>query len=111
MIPTGMIEDVPIQVKKFYVLVDFLVMPIDEDVPVSIILGRPFLATAGALIDVKEGILTFTIGDENVRFNFNKDMRTHLLDEDCKAVYDELPPSQELVESLTSDDLLEPFLA
>ena len=37
-------------------------------------------------------------------------MRTPLLDEDCKAVYDELPPSRKLVESLISDDPLEPFL-
>lgn len=109
-IPTGIIEDVPIQVGKLFVPVDFVVMPIDEDVPVPIILGRPFLATAGALIDVKEGTLTFTIGDDKVHFNFNKAMKSPLLDEDCKAVFDDIPPTRAGVNAIISDDPLELML-
>ena len=51
--PTGIIEDVPVKVGKIYILVDFVVMEMEEDNQVPILLGRPFLATAGAIIDVK----------------------------------------------------------
>jgi hypothetical protein len=44
---TGIIDDVPVQVGKFFVPNDFVVMDIEEDDSVPIILGRPFLATAG----------------------------------------------------------------
>ena len=47
---------------------DFVVMDIDADVQVPIILGRPFFATVRARIDVKEGLLNLTIGDEDMEF-------------------------------------------
>ena len=50
---------------------DFIVMDIEEDVNVPIILGRPFLATAGACIDMKEMLLTFDICGEQVVFDFS----------------------------------------
>ncbi|KAJ9169018.1 hypothetical protein P3X46_020488 [Hevea brasiliensis] len=51
----GAIENIPIKVGKFFILVDFVVLEMEEDVQIPIILGRPFLATAGAIIDVKNG--------------------------------------------------------
>ena len=74
-LPTGIIEDVPVKVGKFFVPNDFVVMDMAEDPHVPIILGRPFLATAGALIDVKKGLMTFNICDEFVEFSFNKAMK------------------------------------
>ena len=41
----------------------------------SIILGRPFLATTGELIDVKDGLLNLIIEDKEVEFQFNKTMK------------------------------------
>ena len=73
--PTGILEDIPVQVRKFFVPNDFVVMDIDADVQVLIILRRPFLATVGARIDVKEGLLNLTIGDEEVEFQFYKTMK------------------------------------
>ncbi|XP_057250798.1 uncharacterized protein LOC104886473 [Beta vulgaris subsp. vulgaris] len=67
--PIGILENVLIKVDKFIIPVDFIILDMDEDVEVPIILGRPFLATAGAIIDVKNGILTFEIGEEKVHFN------------------------------------------
>ena len=52
--PIGKVEDVPLRVGKFVIPVDFVVLDIDEDAHVPIILGRPFLATPGAIIDVKQ---------------------------------------------------------
>ncbi|XP_009618350.1 uncharacterized protein [Nicotiana tomentosiformis] len=43
---------------------------LDEEVP--IILGRPFLATGGAIIDVREGKLKMRVDDEDVTFNVYK---------------------------------------
>lgn len=43
------------KVDKFIFLVDFVIQDVDEKVDVPLILGRPFLATSKALIDVKDG--------------------------------------------------------
>ena len=53
----GRIDDILIVVNDNYVLIDFLVLDIDCDPPCPIILGRPFLRTIGAIIDMKEGII------------------------------------------------------
>ena len=53
---------------KFFVPNDFFIMDIEADVLVPIILGRPFLATTGARINVREGLLNLTIRDEVVEF-------------------------------------------
>lgn len=47
-------------------------MDIDGDCQIPIILGRPFLATVGAIIDVKRGNLTFEVGDEKIEFVLEK---------------------------------------
>ena len=52
--PEGILEDVLIKVGKFIFLVDFVVIDIKEDKQVPLLLGRPFLATGAALIDVKK---------------------------------------------------------
>ena len=56
-----MIDNVLIVVNNNYVPVDFLVMDIECDPSCPIILGRPFLRTVGAIIDMKEA---------NIRFQF-----------------------------------------
>ena len=57
--PLGMIDDILIVVNDNYVPVDFLVMDIECDPSCPIILGRPFLCTVGAIIDMKEGTIRF----------------------------------------------------
>ena len=68
--PVGLLEDVPLQVGKFLIPCDFVVLDMDEDFPTPLILGRPFLATAGAMIDVQTGTISFTICGERVDFSF-----------------------------------------
>nr|GEZ28272.1 DNA-directed DNA polymerase [Tanacetum cinerariifolium] len=53
--PTGVAEKVFVKVGKFYFPVDFVVLDFITDPRVPLILGRPFLSTAHALIDVYEG--------------------------------------------------------
>ncbi|XP_019427203.1 PREDICTED: uncharacterized protein LOC109335524 [Lupinus angustifolius] len=49
----GILEDVTIKVEKFFILADFVILEMEENSQIPIILGRPFLATASAIIDVK----------------------------------------------------------
>ena len=48
------------------------ILEMEEDRQIPIILGRPFLATAGAIIDVKHGKITLEIGEEKVEFDVFK---------------------------------------
>ena len=50
--PRGIVKDVLVKVDKFIFSVDFIVLGMPEDKEIPIILGRPFLATGRALIDV-----------------------------------------------------------
>ncbi|XP_071928164.1 uncharacterized protein [Coffea arabica] len=70
--PLGVLENVLIKVQKFIIPVDFVVLDMEEDISMPIILGRPFLATAGTIIDVKNGKLKFQVGEEEVEFNLNE---------------------------------------
>ena len=72
-IPKGIIEDVLIQVDKFYYPVDFVVLD-TEPVAVGpnhvpIILGRPFLATSNAIINCRNGIMQLTFGNMTLELN------------------------------------------
>ena len=65
-IPVGICEDVPVVVANVTILTDFVILDIPEDDSMSIILGRPFLNTAGAVIDCKKGNVTFHVnGNEH----------------------------------------------
>ncbi|XP_050889214.1 uncharacterized protein LOC127094419 [Lathyrus oleraceus] len=51
--PIRVLEDVSIKVGNLYILIDFIIMDIKEDLQVPIIVGRSFLCTADIIIDVK----------------------------------------------------------
>ncbi|XP_048229296.1 uncharacterized protein LOC125369924 [Ricinus communis] len=63
-LPKGIVENVLVKVDKFIFPVDFMVMDMDNEHIVPLILGRPFLATARAKIDVFEGKLELNVGDD-----------------------------------------------
>nr|GEX11504.1 reverse transcriptase domain-containing protein [Tanacetum cinerariifolium] len=67
-ISTGVVEDVFMKVGKFYFLADFVVVDYDVDPRVPLILGRPFLRTARALIDVHSEEMTLQVNDEAITF-------------------------------------------
>nr|GEU89185.1 reverse transcriptase domain-containing protein [Tanacetum cinerariifolium] len=66
--PTGIAEDVFVRVGKFHFPADFVVVDYVVDPRVPLILGRPFLRTARALIDVYDEELTLRVGDEAITF-------------------------------------------
>jgi hypothetical protein len=51
----GIVENIPIKIRYFFVLVNFVILDMQLDLKVSLILGRPFLSTANAHIDVRVG--------------------------------------------------------
>src|SRR3954467_4342192 len=59
--PLGKIDDVLIIVNNNYFPVDFTIMDIECEPSCPIILGRPFLRTVGAIIDMKEGTIKFQL--------------------------------------------------
>ena len=95
--PEGILEDVLIKVGKFVFPVDFIVINIEEDKQVPLLLGRPFLETGAALIDVKKGELTLRVGDEAVHFNLNDSLKQpELRSADCEFVETKILVSSEL---------------
>nr|GEZ68467.1 reverse transcriptase domain-containing protein [Tanacetum cinerariifolium] len=62
--PASIAEDVFVKVGKFHFLTDFVVVDYVVDPRVPLILGRPFLRTGRALIDVYGGELTLRVDDE-----------------------------------------------
>nr|GFA88916.1 hypothetical protein [Tanacetum cinerariifolium] len=63
--PTGVAENVFVKVGKFYFPADFVILDFVADPRVPLILGRPFLSTAHALIDVYEGEITLRHDDQS----------------------------------------------
>jgi len=62
----GIVEDVLVQVDKFIYHVDFIVLdtqPVEACNSISIILGRPFLATSNALINYRNGLMKLSFGN------------------------------------------------
>src|ERR1041385_1935789 len=71
-VPIGICEDVPIEVANCLFLTDFVVLDMPEDGSMSIILGRPFLNTAGAIIDCNKGKVIFNVDDKEHTVYFLK---------------------------------------
>ena len=87
--PEGVIEDVLVKVGKFVFPVDFIILDIEEDSQVPLLLGRPFLATGAALIDMQKGVLTLRVREEAADFNLLQSLKNLDTDrEDYKLVDD-----------------------
>nr|GEX18755.1 reverse transcriptase domain-containing protein [Tanacetum cinerariifolium] len=71
----GVAEDVFVKVGKFHFPTDFVVVDFEADPRVPLILGRSFLKTGYALIDVYGEEITLRVNDESVTFNLNQTMR------------------------------------
>ena len=87
--PEGVLEDVLVTVGKFVFPVDFIVLDMKEDSQVPLLLGRPFLTTGAALIDMQKGVLTLRVGNEAAAFDLIKGMQNIDIDkEGCNVIDD-----------------------
>ncbi|KAL5550786.1 hypothetical protein UlMin_000962 [Ulmus minor] len=70
--PRGIVENVLVQIDKFYYPVDFLVLDtiaiVNTESKIPLILGRPFLATANALINCRNGLMTLSFGNMTLEY-------------------------------------------
>ena len=67
--PIGILHDVLVKVELFIFPADFVILDCEVDFEVPIILGRPFLATGRALVDMEKGQMKFRLNNEEVTFN------------------------------------------
>ncbi|XP_073057299.1 uncharacterized protein [Primulina eburnea] len=65
--PLGIVEDVELKIDKIRILADFVVLDMGNSQNVRAILGRLFLGTAGAIIDLRQGKLTMEVNGQNVK--------------------------------------------
>ena len=114
-IPKGTIEDVLIQVDRFYYPVDFVVLD-TEPVAVGtnhvpIILGRPFLATSNAIINCRNGVMQLTFGNMTLELNIFHLSKRHMHSEEddyeevcmIDAILEEQANAQQVLDVLTPE--------
>ncbi|GJZ81705.1 reverse transcriptase domain-containing protein, partial [Tanacetum coccineum] len=99
--PTGVAENVFVKVGKFYFPADFVVLDFIADPRVPLILGRPFLRTAHALIDVYEGEITLRNDDQSLTLKCGD--TPSISYEGAQGLY------QELKFKMTSEEVIPPI--
>jgi hypothetical protein len=66
----GITEDIPVRIRNSFVLMDFMVLEMDVCRQILLILGRPFLSTTGATIDIATRILKLNISRKEETLTF-----------------------------------------
>ncbi|GJU08296.1 reverse transcriptase domain-containing protein [Tanacetum coccineum] len=70
--PKEIVENVLVGIDKFTFLVDFIILDIPKDFKTPLILGRPFLSIAHAIINVFKAKITLSVGNDKIFFKSNK---------------------------------------
>ncbi|KAG7578943.1 Ribonuclease H-like superfamily [Arabidopsis thaliana x Arabidopsis arenosa] len=110
-VPHGMLEDLPVRIGRVEIPTDFVVLEMDEEPKDPLILGRPFLATAGALIDVKRGKIDLNLGEDfKMTFDITKTMKKPTIDGQVFYIEEMDRLADELLEELTEEDYLQSAL-
>ncbi|XP_061352248.1 uncharacterized protein LOC133297170 [Gastrolobium bilobum] len=84
--PNGVIEDVLVKLDKLIFPADFVVLDMEEEGDMPLLLGRTFLATTRAMIDVEKGKLELRMDDEKVTINVFDAMKHAEDNSDCFRV-------------------------
>ncbi|XP_049364579.1 uncharacterized protein LOC125829397 [Solanum verrucosum] len=84
--PEGVVEDILVQVRSLIFLVDFVVLNFEPGPEVPFILGRPFLSTRRAMIDVADGQLTMRAHDKVEVFDVYKALKLPVVYEELSAI-------------------------
>ena len=106
-IPHGILTDLPVKVGSINIPTDFEILEMDEEPKDPLILGRPFLATVGAIIDVKKGKIDLNLGKEmKMTFDINKAMKKPTINGQVFWIEEMVRLDDELPEELTKGDHL-----
>ncbi|GKC68631.1 reverse transcriptase domain-containing protein [Tanacetum coccineum] len=109
--PRGIAENVLIKIDKFILPIDFVILDMREDSKIPIILGRPFLVTARAMIDVFNKKITLRVGNEEVIFDVDQSIKRPPTEDDEFYGIDFLDTTIHLkTQELLEDDQLDSFL-
>ncbi|GJT77566.1 reverse transcriptase domain-containing protein [Tanacetum coccineum] len=85
--PVGIAENMLVEVGKFTFPADFVILEMEEDSKVPLILGRPFLHTADAVIRVKQKQLNLGVGTERMIFNIDSAIKhSYSNDDTCFSI-------------------------
>ncbi|XP_022857559.1 uncharacterized protein LOC111378559 [Olea europaea var. sylvestris] len=110
----GVVEDVLVQIYKFYYPVDFFILDVKVDVNVNskilTILGRSFLATAKALINCRNGLMKLSFGNMTLDVNIFHIMKQSEDDDEFHQTYMIDALIEEEVHALIDFDPLNSFL-
>ncbi|XP_076884609.1 uncharacterized protein LOC143533849 [Bidens hawaiensis] len=96
-LPWGMLHDVIVKVEDFYYPVDFLVLDYvsgERTKQPTVIISRPFLATANAKIDCRTGTVDVASGNHKLRLNAFTHVNNSPVDDECfmEDIIDECIP-------------------
>lgn len=72
--PRGIIEDLIVKVGNYFFPIDLVVLHMEIDSEILIILGRPFLRTARALVDIHDSKLKLRVRSEEITFRVDQAM-------------------------------------
>nr|GEZ91256.1 reverse transcriptase domain-containing protein [Tanacetum cinerariifolium] len=120
--PTGVAENIFVKVGKFYFATDFVVLDFVADPRIPLILGRPFLSTAHALIDVYEGEIILKHDDQSLTVkyedtpsisynNFESLNKVDLIDATCEEYSQEVLGFADVVSDEVSTPYYEPIVS
>nr|GEW47363.1 hypothetical protein [Tanacetum cinerariifolium] len=112
--PTGIARDVFVSVGKFTFPANFVIVDYESDLRVPLILGRPFLRTARAFIDVHREEMILRDGDERLTLNMRHDTSSYsnqpqkesinminIYDDSCEDFHEDLFATNHLSGNLT----------
>ena len=68
--PAGIAENIPVNFRNFFIPIDFVILNMEVDTKMLLILGRPFLSTANAHIDVGAEEIQLNINGQKEKFAF-----------------------------------------
>lgn len=94
--PLGILEDAPIKIGNFVILVDFVVLDMDENPRILILLGRPFLATVGAILDVKNHKLSLAFGEDKIEFDLSQAIKQPFFENVCSVDWVTTTPTSDI---------------
>ncbi|XP_022003194.1 uncharacterized protein LOC110900618 [Helianthus annuus] len=77
--PQGVAKNVLVKAGDFVFPAGFVTLDMEEDTEVPLILGRPFLATTHAMVDMSDGKLTLRVGDKEMKFGVGKRVEDDLV--------------------------------
>ncbi|GKB11205.1 DNA-directed DNA polymerase [Tanacetum coccineum] len=109
--PRGILENVLIKVDQFVLPIDFVILDMPEDSRVPIILGRPFLAIAQAMIYVFNKKIKLRVGDDEVIFDVDQSIkRLSSKDDECYGIVDLDETINSEAQELLENDKFDSFL-